>query len=576
MAQRATPSETKAAGRLTRLAVPSASLDSMLLLLAIAFAATASGIRVALSDFPDDAWITFTYARNLAAGDGFVFSERYPTWGTTTPLFALLLSLPAMVGIPLSFAARQLDMAALVIQALSLSTLLRASGYSRWVPLFLVLWSALWWLPGSFPGMEYGLHGAFACWALAGIVTQRWTLGAIPAGLAPVLRPDGFLLLLLYGAAWLWHTRGRQDARRVLPILLVPTLLWYSFAILRFGSPMPRTLAMRQLEAVGWGGFFTFWRRYQLAPRDLNFFLLPALLAAPWMLWRAPRLLWVAAWFCGYIGLYTLMGLPGLPQYLAPLNVFAIAGNSAALGLAFRARWTQGLARRATVGVMAAACMANIAWLSHLIWRLEFRKWELPAKYQAYEAVSRYIEEVFDPRTIYASNEIGYMGHRLPHDLVELGGLVNPEGLLLAAEGRMADLFEREAISVLVLPRGMEQHLMPSPESYGARMFTVVGDINTWDYGPVVVYARHDLFTPVELEDQRDLLRSHARNVTQGLDVRRPTGSLLPGPAPAPRPVAPPVEGEDPADFSTVNAMPLLDDLTREVLPPVDDGASAP
>jgi hypothetical protein len=40
----------------------------------------------------DDAFITFTYARNLAAGHGFVFNIGERVLGTTAPLWAMLLA----------------------------------------------------------------------------------------------------------------------------------------------------------------------------------------------------------------------------------------------------------------------------------------------------------------------------------------------------------------------------------------------------------------------------------------------------------------------------------------------------
>ena len=40
----------------------------------------------------DDAYITFQFARNLATGGGFAFNPGDPVFGTTTPLFTLLLA----------------------------------------------------------------------------------------------------------------------------------------------------------------------------------------------------------------------------------------------------------------------------------------------------------------------------------------------------------------------------------------------------------------------------------------------------------------------------------------------------
>ena len=39
----------------------------------------------------DDPLITLTYAKNIAAGNGFVFNHGDPVLGTTAPLFALIV-----------------------------------------------------------------------------------------------------------------------------------------------------------------------------------------------------------------------------------------------------------------------------------------------------------------------------------------------------------------------------------------------------------------------------------------------------------------------------------------------------
>jgi hypothetical protein len=47
----------------------------------------------------DDSYITFRYARNLLAGEGFVYNPGEAILGTTTPLYALLMTgLGALTG----------------------------------------------------------------------------------------------------------------------------------------------------------------------------------------------------------------------------------------------------------------------------------------------------------------------------------------------------------------------------------------------------------------------------------------------------------------------------------------------
>ncbi len=44
----------------------------------------------------DDSYITYRYARNLIAGDGFVFNPGERVLGTTTPLYTSLMALAAL------------------------------------------------------------------------------------------------------------------------------------------------------------------------------------------------------------------------------------------------------------------------------------------------------------------------------------------------------------------------------------------------------------------------------------------------------------------------------------------------
>ena len=49
----------------------------------------------------DDAYITYRYARNVAEGIGLVYNIHEKVLGTTAPLFALIGSVPAWLGISL-------------------------------------------------------------------------------------------------------------------------------------------------------------------------------------------------------------------------------------------------------------------------------------------------------------------------------------------------------------------------------------------------------------------------------------------------------------------------------------------
>ena len=46
----------------------------------------------------DDAYITYRYAQRIAHGQGFTYNDGEKVLGTSTPLYTLLLSVPAFLG----------------------------------------------------------------------------------------------------------------------------------------------------------------------------------------------------------------------------------------------------------------------------------------------------------------------------------------------------------------------------------------------------------------------------------------------------------------------------------------------
>src|SRR5205809_3666354 len=60
----------------------------------------------------DDAWITYRYAENLAAGKGFVYNDGEFVEGSTAPLFVLLLSVLHFAGFAIPQSSLAISLAA--------------------------------------------------------------------------------------------------------------------------------------------------------------------------------------------------------------------------------------------------------------------------------------------------------------------------------------------------------------------------------------------------------------------------------------------------------------------------------
>jgi len=197
----------------------------------------------------DDAYITFPYARNLLAGEGFLYNPGEQVMGTTTPLYTLLLS-----GAAVLFGGEQADfpLISLVVNAFADA-----------------LTCLLLWQIGKRLGSETAGIAAGAIWAVApfsvtfaigGLETSVYVLlltatfyfylcqnefltGLAAAGVF-LTRVDGVILLGPLGLFWLVRALQKKERHtwRVFLAAGVPVLIWLIFAGIYFGSPIPQSI----------------------------------------------------------------------------------------------------------------------------------------------------------------------------------------------------------------------------------------------------------------------------------------------------------------------------------------------
>jgi hypothetical protein len=215
----------------------------------------------------DDSFITFRYAQNILAGNGFVYNPGEQVLGTTTPLFTILLTgLGAITG----GANAPFPVLALGVSALAdcLTCLLLAALGRRLGSPLAGLGAALVWAVAPFSvtfasgGLETSLYvlllTALAYCHLAG----RRLLAASCAALAFLTRPDALILLGLVAidraillALALRSARKLGQPTRALwmgvyaeaGVFLLLTLPWILFAALYFGSPIPHSLTAKSV-----------------------------------------------------------------------------------------------------------------------------------------------------------------------------------------------------------------------------------------------------------------------------------------------------------------------------------------
>ena len=409
------------------------------------------GLRRA-GDAPDDMFISFRYAWNLAHGEGFVFNPGERVFGLTNPGHALVLALlHALTRVPVHVLAGIVYAAALWAVAALLWIELRRRG-AAWEGALggtLVLGASYLWSPvgSAAPAVLALLAGA------ALLADRRPVASGLLAALAVWYRPDAVLGVAALGVlSWLERRRlpwrFALAAGALILVGLVAAWLW-------FGSFLPDTLEAKWVRAdardsagIGPEGF---WRRSApLMSRHFGpaWMLLVALgLVGQWPLFarggRSARTL--VLYGAGVAVAYPLLRVPYFNWYTIPPVLAllygagaAAAGVGRALAGALAGRGDpEGPAPRpvravlpGAVGVLAAALVLAPVALSFAEASLSrFRAYRGQNRFATFRQAALWIRDHSLPEERIAYGEIGNLAYWSERPLDDLLGLVTPEAL---------------------------------------------------------------------------------------------------------------------------------------------------
>lgn len=217
----------------------------------------------------DDAFITFRYARNILAGNGFGYNPGEHVLGTTTPLYTILLS---TLGLLTGGEQASFPQIAIVVNAVAdaFTCLLLLNLGRRLASPQVGLGAALVWAiaPSSVTfaigGLETSLYVLLLTGTISAYLQRRPLLTALLGALALLTRPDALLLLGPLGLDRLlselrnkrnlnheqrpgvhcYHLRPLFKEAILFSLILLP---WVIFATVYFGSPIPHSIAAKSL-----------------------------------------------------------------------------------------------------------------------------------------------------------------------------------------------------------------------------------------------------------------------------------------------------------------------------------------
>jgi hypothetical protein len=394
----------------------------------------------------DDAWIHQTYARNLAQGRWFTYTDERASTGSTSPLWTILLApghLLAVDPIHWSLLLGVLFhiMTAAVAYRLSL-VYFEDSWLAAWAAILVALeWHLVW---AALSGMETTLFVALSLLYLYLIQTrwqQTWLMGLV-GGLLFLTRPEGSLLVgiaglkifmahLLLPDSQIRQERWRQAAVSLVImalafVLVISPMLIFNTAA--SGHPLPGTFRAKYVQWIApWtiGKALAYWRLVLewFWLRGALFLFFPLALAGGLLAWRRRRgdLLPAGAWLLGLPAAYTIL-MPSIGErgrYIMPLiPVVIILGSWAAAELMRATRF-----KRLGWAVIALATLMTLAF-----WANGSRAYVMNVRSieSQHMSVARWLKTHTPPDAVVATQDIGVLAYFSERRLIDMAGLTEP------------------------------------------------------------------------------------------------------------------------------------------------------
>ncbi|HOS02045.1 MAG TPA: hypothetical protein PKZ01_03130 [Candidatus Hydrogenedentes bacterium] len=423
----------------------------------------------------DDILITLTYAKNLAAGNGFVFNQPPASLGTTSPLSALLFAaIKAMVP--------SIDLIRLAIWVSGLAwcgcmaavfVFRKAFGLDLWHSAILAV--AMTCVNAPYLGGEMAPFQCVLLLTIGLYFCGLYALAGVGCALLFLVRGEGALLfpLLFAYRAFVSVRSGVMPRGPELRALLkelaamsaglgVVLGVWSVYAYVTFGAVLPETLKIKMIQhKIGWPGALPYTATVVHVFRDIilghswQAYGVPAFAAAGAFLAfrKSPAFVIYAAWSMGQMLGYTILGVTGYWWYLYHVLFFSCA--LLALGTAFFVERIGAWSRRPIAAAIAVPLLFALAlaptWKNMRDRSVHWLEKGGDRRSYPYMQIAEWLNRHAQPTDSIAAGEIGYLGYYSNNRVIDLAGLVSPEVtkmLVAMHEAHMTDVYGRHEAAV--------------------------------------------------------------------------------------------------------------------------------
>jgi hypothetical protein len=410
----------------------------------------------------DDSFITFRYARNILAGNGFLFNPGEHVLGTTTPLYTLIMAVLGFV-----FGGQHADFAGIawifnaILDAAACIVILQL-GKKLNHPLAGCA-AALFWAIAPFSvsfsigGMETSLFVLLLVGMVYVYLCEIYPLAALLAGLSILTRPDAVLLvapLILDRMFVAFRKKQPLKISEWLALLVIPAI-WFSYAWITFGSPIPHSVAAKmavyRLDQAA--AFVRFIQHYATPFMDDNLFgtsaIMVGIILFPFLAilgsresWKQNNRIWpwmLYPWL--YLAVFCIPNplifrwylTPPLPAYL----LFLLIGLETLFTSITQVNKEEKIKRiiqlTTSVILIAYPLISGLsAWSLHPDHgpdrpapEMAFIQGEL-----LYDEAARFIQPYLKPGDVLAAGDVGVLGFQTNAIILDTVGLNSPQALL--------------------------------------------------------------------------------------------------------------------------------------------------
>ena len=389
----------------------------------------------------DDAYITYRYADNFRQGLGLRYNPGEWVFGTTTPLFTLLLGGLGLVVSDLEVLGHWLGVLGWLTAALLTIPLFRQEKRpfaALAAPLLIAIQPTFYTSLGMETPLLVALMLALALFWLRG----SNKIAVILAALLILTRHDSALWLLLIGL----ETGRRRHQKgiswpKALPwreglATLLLTLPWFIFAWLRYGSPLPNSAAAKigqnNLMLVAGQSPFTLALLEtfldSLPPPALVILFALLLFAAYLIARHLKRFWWLLIWPALYALLYTLINVANSPWYFVP--AITVLSLSLALTIGSLLGDDDWQIRPSTSILLSSYmrygttlfCLLVIAFTQA---SLTLHRQDRAGYRPSYLSVAQWLRQNTPPEATVATIEIGVIGYHSRRPILDTQGLIS-------------------------------------------------------------------------------------------------------------------------------------------------------